>query len=438
MKRYLRIIAVMLLAAMVLPMPAAAADLGPYEAAQRLADAKLFDGEAAYFRAADKLTLAEAAVILGRIVKYENKLENRFTDIDPNSEAGDSILRLAAAGVVYVPAAGDACSPNGYVSRQEAVNMLYKLFKMQPQGSAPGWQDYSAVTNTEAVNTFYALGYIPSHMLTGNCFAPNMAITRGQFAQLLCNVVACFADYEAVPSVIYGNVVMKKADKALNIQSGILYLTQELGQYGEAANVVFLGDSWGGSDAEFTQNIGSCTTNFPAGESGRNTNIAQASAYMSGTVVLPGQSFSFNQVVGIRTYARGFKDATVFVGSGTAQGVGGGICQVSSTLMVAALNAGMTITERHQHSMSVSYIDKGLDATVSYGELDFCFRNDLSVPVKVTAAADKASGTVRIDIWTLSSYNKPSTYVGSSYKNGKYYGYRYINGKLDWYTTSRY
>lgn len=437
MKKLIRITAILLMLALMLPMTAAAADLGPYEAAQRLVNAKLFDGEAAYFRAADKLTLAEAAVILGRIVKYSSKLENRFTDIAPNSEAGDSILRLAAAGVIYVPTTGDKCSPDGYVSRQEAVSMLYKLFKMQPQGSAPGWEDYSAVTNTDAVNTFYALGYIPSHMLTGNCFAPNMAITRGQFAQMLCNIVACFADYETVTAVVNGNVVMKKADKNVDVR-GTLYLTQELGEYSTGTNVVFLGDSWSGSDAQFTQNIGTCTTNFPAGESGRNTNIAQASAYMSGTILLPGQEFSFNQVVGIRTYARGFQDATVFVGSGTAQGVGGGICQVSSTLMVAALNAGMTITERHQHSMSVSYIDKGLDATVSYGELDFCFRNDLSVPVKVTASADKASGTVRIDIWTLASYNKPSTYVGSSYKNGKYYGYRYINGQLDWYTTSKY
>lgn len=382
----IRMLSLVLAVALIVSATAFAAHIGWMDDVQSLMDAGILDGDIYYYTPDDKLTLADAAVMMNRVVQYPASSLS-FSDISPDAEAADAISRLAGAGIVYVPSES-ICQPDRFVSRQEAVVILYKLYRMNASGQAPSWSDYEYITNTDAVNTFYSKGYIPEYMQTGGCFAPNMAITKSQFAAILCAVM-------------------------------------------EDAAVV--------ETTEYTQLIGSCTTGFIAGSSGRNTNIELAAeGFVNGTVIAPGETFSFNEVVGKRTYERGFREATIFVGDKKEKGIGGGICQASTTIFVAALNAGMTITERHQHSMVVDYIDVGLDATVSYGILDMKFRNDLNVPVKITCDVDTDAGTITVNIWTASHYQKPSTYVGASYKNGKYYGYRYINGELDWYTTSKF
>lgn len=88
----------------------------------------------------------------------------------------------------------------------------------------------------------------------------------------------------------------------------------------------------------------------------RTTNLRIASKAIDGTVIQPGQTFSFNKVVGKRTKSRGYKEAYVFSGSGTVMGVGGGICQVASTMFNTALLANVSIVERHQHSQRVTYV----------------------------------------------------------------------------------
>ena len=382
----IRIMCLVMAAALLLSVPAFAAYYNWMDEVKTLMDAGIIDGDIYYYTPDDKLTLADAAVMMDRVVHYPDSVV-AFEDIDKNSEAAGAIARLAAAGIIYVPSKS-TCQPDRFISRQEAVTMLYKLYRMRASGTAPSWTDYGYITNTDAINTFYSKGYIPEYMQTGNCFAPNMAITKSQFAAIL-------------------NAVMQNAESM--------------------------------ASAEYTKLIGTCTTSFIAGSSGRNTNIELAAeGYVDGTVLAPGDEFSFNQVVGKRTWDRGFREATIFVGDKKEKGIGGGICQASTTIFVAALKAGMTITERHQHSMVVDYIDVGLDATVSYGVLDFRFRNDLDVPVKITCDVDVDGGTITVNFWTAAQYAKPNTYVGASYISGKYYGYRYINGKLDWYTTSKF
>lgn len=384
--KIMKMLSLVLAVALMMSATAYAAHVGWMDDVQLLMDAGIIDGDIYYYTPDDKLTLADAAVMMDRVVRYPDSAVT-YEDIDPNSEAAGAIARLAAGGIVYVPSK-DACQPDRFISRQEAVTMLYKLFRMNSSGQTPSWSDYGYITNTNAINTFYSKGYIPEFMQTGNCFAPNMAITKSQFTAIL--------------RAVMDNVEVTET-------------------------------------AEYTQLIGTCSTAFIAGSSGRNTNIELAAeGYVNGTVIAPGETFSFNEVVGKRTWDRGFREATIFVGDKKEKGIGGGICQASTTIFVAALNAGMTITERHQHSMVVDYIDVGLDATVSYGVLDLKFRNDLTVPVKITCDVDTDAGTITVNFWTVAQYTKPNTYVGASYKYGKYYGYRYINGKLEWYTTSKF
>lgn len=119
-------------------------------------------------------------------------------------------------------------------------------------------------------------------------------------------------------------------------------------------------------------------TNASSSSKARLNNIKLAMSIINGTCVRPGETFSFNETVGQRTVERGFRKATAYSGGDVTEQVGGGICQVSTTLFNAAVKADMEIVERHNHSLTVGYVDKGKDATVNWGNQDFKFRNTSS------------------------------------------------------------
>ena len=106
---------------------------------------------------------------------------------------------------------------------------------------------------------------------------------------------------------------------------------------------------------------------------------------MNGTILNPGDEFSYNGVVGERTEARGFKSAGAYSGGRVIDEVGGGVCQPSSTLYMAVLRADLQVTERSNHSFTVAYTPLGEDATVSWGGKDFRFVNNTDYPIKVVA-----------------------------------------------------
>lgn len=118
------------------------------------------------------------------------------------------------------------------------------------------------------------------------------------------------------------------------------------------------------------------TTYFNALDVPRTKNVRMAAIAINDHLIPPGEVFSFNDVVGERTEAAGYLPAIVFVDKSMSKENGGGICQDSSTLYQAVSQAHLSIVERHTHSLPVFYVLKGQDATVSYGQLDFRFRND--------------------------------------------------------------
>lgn len=122
--------------------------------------------------------------------------------------------------------------------------------------------------------------------------------------------------------------------------------------------------------------ISSATTNASSSSSNRLANIKLAMQIINGTCLKPGETFSFNGVVGERTTARGFKTAAAYSAGKVVEDVGGGICQVSTTLFNAAVKADLEIVERHNHSLTVGYVDKGKDAAVDWGNLDLQFTNN--------------------------------------------------------------
>ncbi|MEW6725287.1 MAG: VanW family protein [Bacillota bacterium] len=137
-------------------------------------------------------------------------------------------------------------------------------------------------------------------------------------------------------------------------------------------------------------------TQFNPEESDRSHNVYLGAKLLNGTVVPPGGEFSFNRAVGERTEAAGFRTALEIVNQEFVPGIGGGICQVASTVYNAALEAGMEIIERANHSRPVKYVPLGRDATVVHGYLDLRFRNPYDQPVVVLAYADESYLEVRL------------------------------------------
>lgn len=133
----------------------------------------------------------------------------------------------------------------------------------------------------------------------------------------------------------------------------------------------------------FPYTISTFSTKYDASNINRSTNLAIAANKINGRVLMPGELFSFNAVVGKRTIEEGYKDAKIYADGGVVDGLAGGICQISSTLYNAALLANLEIVERRNHSYPASYIQVGRDATVVYGVKDLQFKNSRSYPIKI-------------------------------------------------------
>ncbi|NRD80356.1 VanW family protein [Bacillus sp. BRMEA1] len=131
--------------------------------------------------------------------------------------------------------------------------------------------------------------------------------------------------------------------------------------------------------------IGSYVTSFNPQNKNRTNNIQLASDAINNSVVFPGEKFSFNKTVGKRTAGKGYLRAPVIQRGEFSEDIGGGICQVSSTLFNAVDNAGLKIVQRFSHSRSVSYIPPGRDATVSWYGPDFEFKNEYNQPILIRA-----------------------------------------------------
>ena len=150
-----------------------------------------------------------------------------------------------------------------------------------------------------------------------------------------------------------------------------------------------------------SQNLGSYTTRILDNSPGRLTNIRLTAKLINNTVLESGQEFSFNKLTGEPTAARGFQPATVFGDNGNkAEEIGGGMCQVSSTLYNAVLAANLTVTERHPHSQPVNYVSPGRDAT-TYTDKDLRFINTTRHRLISRVFTNAAGSQLTVELWGL-------------------------------------
>ncbi len=162
----------------------------------------------------------------------------------------------------------------------------------------------------------------------------------------------------------------------------------------------------------FPDQLATFTTRYDASDKDRTTNLVLACQKINGKVVMPGATFSYNEALGPRTASAGYKNAKIYSSGEVIDGIGGGICQISSTLYNSALMSDMEIVSRRNHQFVTSYVGAGRDATVVYGSTDFKFKNTRTYPVKIVASAK--SGIATVSIYGIKEPDREYTYSFST------------------------
>lgn len=147
----------------------------------------------------------------------------------------------------------------------------------------------------------------------------------------------------------------------------------------------------------FPDLLATFSTRYATSNTNRTTNLRLAASKIDGYVLLPGETFSYNAVVGERTIAAGYKEAAMYQNGEVVDGLGGGICQISTTLFNAVLLSNLEIVELHNHQFVPSYVSAGEDATVVYGSKDFQFKNSRNYAIKIECSV--SGGIARFNIY---------------------------------------
>lgn len=165
----------------------------------------------------------------------------------------------------------------------------------------------------------------------------------------------------------------------------------------------------------FPDKLSTFSTRYDATNLTRTTNLKIAVNKINGVVLMPGDTFSYNKTLGKRTSEAGYKDAAGYAGGKVVQMIGGGICQISSTLYDAVVYANLEIVERHNHAFTTSYVGAGKDATVVYGSLDFQFKNSRNYPIKIESYMQ--NGIVTVNIYGIKEENEYDVEISTTILN---------------------
>lgn len=188
--------------------------------------------------------------------------------------------------------------------------------------------------------------------------------------------------------------------------------------------------------SSYPYEIATYTTYYQSSNETRTANIHEAVNHLDNIVIPSGKTFSFNQTVGKRTVLAGYKEAKVVNGDEFVDGLGGGICQVSSTVFQAVLRANLDITVRACHSLEISYVPLGGDATVQWNSQDFQFKNNTDCDIRLTVTAN--DGTLTCTVYATQDI-KPDKVDVKIKKDGKSYVLtRTVDGEVNYTTYSKY
>lgn len=262
----------------------------------------------------------------------------------------------------------------------------------------PGHTGFNNNTDTAYDQVIAAIENERFHNINVNlASAPPRAYTAEDIdAFTYCNPIIAWFQYQDNNV----NIIPEVPGRYLNIEE----TTQLVSQLREGGEVIYIPYYTSTADitAEmlrsklFNATLASYTTNYGGSTSNRCANVKNAASKLNGKVVAPNEVFSFNDTVGKRSVANGFFSATEYVNGESVEGIGGGTCQVSSTLYNAVLYSDLSIVSRTSHMFAVNYCPLGQDATVADSGVDFKFVNNTDYPIKISATTSGYSITVSI------------------------------------------
>lgn len=189
-------------------------------------------------------------------------------------------------------------------------------------------------------------------------------------------------------------------------------------------------------DGSYPYKLSAYTTYFDSSNSTRTVNINNAVDRLDNLKIPDGSTFSFNQTVGKRTVLAGYQEAKVVVGDEFVDGLGGGICQVSSTVFQAVLRANLEITVRACHSLEISYVPLGADATVQWNTQDFQFKNNSGSDLRLSVTASK--GKLICEVYSTDDISVGDVDINVSKDGSSYVLKRSVDGKVNYTTYSKY
>lgn len=306
------------------------------------------------------------------------------TNYNPNSPQITNQVRLAVDGVET----GPETMPFQLNSGRTVISLpaLQRLVPFQSESGISGevviiWEDKRIQlfpeTNQILVNSLpQTLDIAPFTADDGSLMLPLRSI---------CEVLGYQVIYDEINRIILLNSpgYQPLPPTAAVSQIPVSFDFTKLPTWGNVWSIPGLANLWQESGlitGYFTRLV-----NSPAG---RTNNVILSSAKVNGTILQPGDTFSFNKTVGPRTAQIGYHNAKIFAGKKVVTGIGGGVCQTSSTIYNLALDAGMQILERYPHSLKVVYTAPNRDATVTWGGADLKFRNNKNYPVKILCKVD--------------------------------------------------
>lgn len=179
-------------------------------------------------------------------------------------------------------------------------------------------------------------------------------------------------------------------------------------------------------------------TTYTTKDANRNFNVARAASSINGTILKPGEQFSYYKTVGAASKANGYKESIILSGGKYVKGYGGGVCQDATTLFNAALLANLQIDERRPHGLRSSYVKPGYDATYASGSIDFKFTNTYSTPIKLVATFDEPTRALTMKIYGADIEEVPNVKLYTKGGGRTYTLYREVNGVVNYTTKSVY
>lgn len=187
---------------------------------------------------------------------------------------------------------------------------------------------------------------------------------------------------------------------------------------------------------DYSYKLAGYTSYYQTSNETRTVNIKNAVEKLNNLKIPSGSTFSFNQTVGKRTVIAGYKEAKVVQGDEFVDGLGGGICQVSSTIFQAALRANLDITVRACHSLEISYVPLGGDATVQWNSQDFQFKNNTGSDLRLKVSA--SDGTLTCTVYAKENVKTGNVKVKITKDGSSYTLTRTVDGKVNYTTYSKY